>query len=79
MLYREDCSLRNGVSNYAYASGYARMTANATSSYESLFICFRTGQMSAAQLNAHFEADEVFKAWFSKRMKQPLVRKTAAR
>lgn len=37
-------------------------------SYELLFQCFLSGQMSAAQLEAHMSGDDVFRAWVGRRM-----------
>lgn len=37
-------------------------------SYELLFQCFLSGQMSAAQLEVHMGDDEVFRAWVGRRM-----------
>ncbi len=37
--------------------------------YEMLYECYLTGQMSERQLQAHLDQDEVFRLWFSRRMR----------
>jgi hypothetical protein len=37
-------------------------------SYELLFHCFLSGQMSASQLELHMGDDDVFRAWVGRRM-----------
>ena len=37
------------------------------SDYESLLVCYRSGQMSESQWQAHLK-DEVFRAWLKRRL-----------
>jgi hypothetical protein len=39
-------------------------------SYELLYQCYTTGQMSDRQLQEHMNADHVFKAWVQRRVKE---------
>jgi len=37
------------------------------SKYEKLLACYRSGQMSERQWQAHISADEVFRQWLKRR------------
>lgn len=47
--------------------------------YELLYQCFLTDQMSAAEIQAHMKADEVFRRWVERRIKERLARRYADR
>lgn len=41
-----------------------------TSQYELLYQCFITEQMSLAQMQEHMAADDVFRRWMDKKIKE---------